>query len=277
MYKILVTTDFSANSKAALRFAIQLASQQEISLTFLHVQHVMRMTTWNEATYIKYEESELAKARQTLERFVEAVYKSLKISPTNYTCVIENSPFVDSVIMSYAVDNQVDFICISTRGAGTLEKLVGTTTATLINQSRVPVMAVPGKYRVARLTRILYASDLSSIEPEIKQVVNFARPLAASVELLHFRLPSEPVIDPEIINMAVQKFADYAVDVQLNPIDLTKTMIANIEQAVNKVKPSLMIMFTTQNKGFFHQLFSSGNSVDYSFLTNVPLLVFRKV
>lgn len=45
MKEILVTTDFSANSGAALRFAIQLASQSEVALTFLHVQQVMRLTT----------------------------------------------------------------------------------------------------------------------------------------------------------------------------------------------------------------------------------------
>ncbi|MDB5241021.1 MAG: Universal stress protein family [Spirosoma sp.] len=44
MKKILVTTEFSANSRAALRFAIQLASQSEVALTFLHVKPVMRLT-----------------------------------------------------------------------------------------------------------------------------------------------------------------------------------------------------------------------------------------
>lgn len=178
--------------------------------------------------------------------------------------------------MEYAADHTVDFICISTRGAGILEKLVGTTTANLINQSPVPVIAVPVTYQAAKLTSILYASDLSSLEHELKRVVDFARPLAASVKLLHFSFPSEPVMDPEIVGMSVQKFSDYAVDVQLKPLDLTQTMIANIESAVKKIKPSMMIMFTTQNQGFFHQLFSSGNSVDYSFLTKVPLVVFRK-
>ena len=69
MKKILVTTDFSANSKAALRFTIQLASQGEVALTFLHVQQVMRMTTWNEAAYLAYKKGELAKAKQKLDHW----------------------------------------------------------------------------------------------------------------------------------------------------------------------------------------------------------------
>ena len=276
MKKILITTDFSANSKAALRFAIQLASQYETALTFLHVQHVMRLTTWNEMTYAGYEKSETAKAQTTLDRFVLSIYDKLEINPANYTCVVRNSPLVDSVIMGYAADHAFDFICISARGAGTFEKLFGTTTANLINRSPVPVIAVPGAYRATKLTTVLYASDLSRLEAQVKRVVDFARPLAAAVKLLHFSNPGEPVTDPEIIDMAVRKFTDYPIHAQLKSRDLAKTVVADIESVVKAEKPSLLIMFTHQSEGFFSRLFGSGSSVDYSFLTTVPLLVFGK-
>lgn len=44
MKKVLVTTDFSENSKAGIRFAIQWASQQRLSLIFVHVLHILRPT-----------------------------------------------------------------------------------------------------------------------------------------------------------------------------------------------------------------------------------------
>lgn len=44
MNKILITTDFSSNSKAGLRFAIQMASQHNYSLTFFHSYHLLRPT-----------------------------------------------------------------------------------------------------------------------------------------------------------------------------------------------------------------------------------------
>ncbi len=170
MKKILVTTDFSANSKAALRFAIQLAAQSKAILMFLHVQNVVRPTAWNASTYASYEKHELTKSQENLVRFVDSVYKAMKVSPQTHACVIQNSPFVDSTLINYAADHGSDFICISTRGAGMIEKLFGTTTA----------------------------------------------------------------------------------------------------------KPSMLHMFTRQNEGFFKRLFLSGKSIDCSFLTTVPLLVFRK-
>ena len=61
MDKILVTTDFSSNSKAGLRFAIQLASQHKYELTFFHSYYIMKPTSWNDETSAAYEKSEAEK------------------------------------------------------------------------------------------------------------------------------------------------------------------------------------------------------------------------
>ncbi len=275
MKKILVTTDFSAHSEAAMRFAIQVATQGDVGLTFLHICHIPRQTTWNDATYAIHEQNKVDNERKTLDRFVESVYASQGVTPANYTCIVKNSPFTDSTIKDHAADHAFDYICMSTRGAGLYEKLFGTTTSNLINQSPVPVIAVPGHYRTTKLTTVLYASDLTRLE-ELKKVVDFAKPLSASVELLHFRELSEPVVELDIIGMAVQKQTDYPVALHLKFRNLMNTLTADIEEVVQTRKPSMLIMFTTQKDGFFSRLFGSGNSIDYSFLTTVPLLVFSK-
>ncbi len=118
MKKILVTTDFSVNSKAAMRFAVQLASQCDAALTFLHVHYILQPTSWNEATRAAYGKGETEKVQKELDSFVASLYKSLKVKPANYQCVIESSPFVDSTIMTYAADHAFDYLCISARGAG---------------------------------------------------------------------------------------------------------------------------------------------------------------
>jgi hypothetical protein len=76
--------------------------------------------------------------------------------------------------------------------------------------------------------------------------------------------------------MAAKKQIDYPVTVQVVPRHVVNTLTADIDQAVAAQKPSVLVMFTTQNDGFFARLLRSGNSIDYSFLTTVPLLVFRK-
>jgi hypothetical protein len=53
-------------------------------------------------------------------------------------------------------------------------------------------------------------------------------------------------------------------------------MVAGQGVGIKDQKPSVLIMFTTQKDGFFDRLFGSSNSVGYSFLTTIPLLVFNK-
>ena len=77
MEKILVTTDFSTNSKAGMRFAIQLASQHKFELTFFHSCYVMKPTSWSDATFAAYEKKEADKIQKKLNQYVVSVYKSI--------------------------------------------------------------------------------------------------------------------------------------------------------------------------------------------------------
>lgn len=276
MDKILVTTDFSSNSKAGLRFAIQLASQHKYELTFFHSYYVMKPTSWNDKTFAAYEKKEAEKIQQELDQFVSTLYKSMKIVPENYNCIIKSSVFTDSNIREYAKKNDFSFICISTRGAGSLAKIFGTNTSTLINQSSVPVIAVPKNYRRQKITNILYATDFNNFENELAKVVGFTKPINAKIEVLHFHYPSEITNKKEMMNEAKSKFSEHHLNLRLENINLSESLISNIEAAVKKSKPSMLAMFTQQNRSFFDRIFHSGNSSEYSFNAKIPLLVFNK-
>lgn len=277
MKKILVTTDFSDKSKAGLLFAIQLAAQYKFDLTFFHAYHILTPTAWNIVRIEKYEEEQTKIIQDKLNVFVEKIYKNLNLTKSDRKCVIKSSVFPQSCITEYAVDNKFDFICISTRGAGNkLQQFLGTNTANLINHSDVPVIAVPYNYKSKKITSILYASDLIHLEKELKNVVDFAKPLKAKVELLHFTSPLETIIDPKIIEFAIKKFSKFDIKLNIKNTDFVKSMIANIETAIKKTKPSMMIMFTEQNRSLFQKIFLSSKSAEYSFNAKVPLLVFNK-
>lgn len=151
MEKILVTTDFSANSKAGLRFAIQQASQHKFELTFFHSYYIMIPTSWTLTKSSEYEKNQVKRIQNKLNSFVKMVYKGMGIISPKYRCVIKSSVYTESNIRRYAAKNRFSFICTGTRGAGKFERLFGTITAKLIKQSHVPVIAVPNN-----TNRILY-------------------------------------------------------------------------------------------------------------------------
>ena len=276
MKKILVTTDFSNKSKAGLFFAIQLASQNKCSLTFFHAFHILTPTAWNFTRIEAHEKEQTKIVQQKLDLFVENIYNGLHTTAINIKCVVKQSVMPPSCIMDYAVENKFDFICISTRGAGKVERILGTNTGNLINHSAIPVIAVPYKYKTTAITSILYASDLAHFKKEIIQVVAFAKPLKATIELLHLTSFLENSDQLKAIKMAVKKITAYHINFNLTNRNPNESFITDFEKAIKKNKPSMMIMFTEQQRSWFDKIFLSSKSAAYSFNAKVPLLVFNK-
>jgi len=237
----------------------------------------VKPTSWSDEKSAAYEKSGAEKIQNKLNQFVESVYKNMEVVSKNKKCVIKSSILTDSNIREYASENKFSFICISTRGAGAVHKIFGTNTSNLINQSIVPVIAIPHNYRASKITNILYASDLINLENELKKVVGFTKPLKAKVELLHFHYPYEMTTNKKMMNKAVKTISKHNIKLHLEDINMAETLITNIEATIRKSKPSMMIMFTQQNRSFFDKIFLSSKSAEYSFNAKVPLLVFNKV
>ena len=276
MKKILVTTDFSENSKAGLYFAIQLTSQNNYELTFFNTYHILTPTAWNEVRIEGYEKDEAEKIEEKLNAFVEETFKGINETAAPYKCVIKSSVFADSCIREYAAENNFDFICISTRGAGAVKRLLGTNTANLINNSEVPIIAIPNNYEKRAVTSILYVSDLFNYENEILKVIAFAEPLKATVELLHLTSAPDKKEDLALTENAIKAITRYNVNFQTTPRNPNDSLISDIEVAVKSIQPSVMVMFTEQNRNWFEKIFISSKSAEYSFDAKVPLLVFHK-
>lgn len=277
MKKILVTTDFSASSRAALYFAVQLASQTGYSLTFFHSFHLMAPTSWNEKVFESFEKSETHKIEQKLKRMVESIYKKTGLKKGDYQCVISKSLFPERDIMDYSSANRFDFICISRRGRSAHKSIFGTVTSGLINKSTVPVIAVPPNYKIRKMSKLLYVSDLANLDKEVKKVVDFAEPLDVSLELLHFSVPSDIHLHPQMIDKATKKFSGHKIDLNLRDFNFSESLVKSIDRVIGTSKPSMVVMFTQQHRDFFTRLFLPGTTPAYAFKAKVPLLIFPKV
>lgn len=178
MKKILVPTDFSANSRAGVRFAIHWAAQPKLDLVFVHVLNILRVSSWSDAYFAKYATQQQNLRRTKFEKFIADIYRQMNAKPGKYFIIIIQGISADISILDYCRKNKgIDYICISTRGAGKFKKIFGTNTGNLITKSEVPVLAVPQNYKVADVKSVLYATDLRNYTAEIKKVVAFAQPL----------------------------------------------------------------------------------------------------
>jgi nucleotide-binding universal stress UspA family protein len=276
MKKVLVTTDLSKNAKAGLRFAIQLATQRPVALTIFYSYHLMKPTSWSNTAFASYKKSEAAKNQKKLDHYVNSIYKNKGLVPKNIKCVVKEAIMADSAIREYALNNNFDYICISKRGAGYLKKILGTTTSSLVNFSTVPVIVVPNNYRTKSIKNLLYFSDLDDLDKELKKVLAFANPLGAKVTLLHFNFSSKLSYKKSTLEEIVNKYPKSSIDLRFIDCDITDTLISKINESAALLRPSLLIMFTKQNRSFVEKIFYGSKSESYAFTAKIPLLVFNK-
>jgi len=277
MKKILVPTDFSVNSKAGVRFAIHWATQQNLELVFVHVLNILRVTNWSDSYFAKYAAAEEKLCSTKFEKFIADIYRQMNVKPGKHSYLIVQGISADISILDYCRKNTgIDYICISTRGAGKFKKIFGTNTGNLITKSGVPVLAVPQNYKVADFKSALYATDLRNYTAEIKKVVDFAQPLKIKIEVVHFVWPDEISFDGKTIEAALKKQFKYGLNLHFEKNDGSNSLIENLEKQISKRKPSVVIMFTNQKRTFFQKLFLSSKAEELSFKAKVPLLVFNK-
>ncbi|HNP33735.1 MAG TPA: universal stress protein [Flavobacterium sp.] len=279
MKKIVVPVDFSANSKKAVRFAIQLASKTKSEIIFLHIVKLMSPTTdvlWDYAYYSQFQEDGLKASENYLIKLIKRLYNKNLPAGVNYKCVCLMSAEVSNEIIDYAKKHKADFICIGASGTNFLGKLFGTVTTQMIIHSPIPVFVIPKNYRNKPLTEICYASDMENPEPEITNVISLTKALQAKLNVIHYDYEIGLEENKEKLTYIANKFMSKNIKFNYRELDALYPLNEHLRKAVEELKPSLVVLFTKQDRRWFDRMMISSNSVDMSFSIKVPLLVFRK-
>lgn len=276
MKKILVTTDLSNSSKAGVKFAIQLASQYNAKLVFFNAIELLIPTRWNEVKVKVYMDDEIKTHNENLERFVKATYKECKKRPGKFECVIRYGAPVSDAILDFASEIGASFICMGTHGAGNLKRMIGTHTSTVIKKSSIPVFAIPKNYKPSPVKDILYASDLTGFKSEFRAVRGFAGKIGASTAVLHFDTNSsvhKPLTDLATLGKRLTKSR---INFHLEKYNWEESMNWHIMKAVRKFQPDVLAMFTDNKRSWLEKLITGSKSVEVSFNSLKPILVFPK-
>ena len=275
--KLLVTTDFSVNSKGAIRFAQTLAKQaKNVEVIFYYAIHILKPTRWSDAFFNQYKDDEIERLSSNLKKFTYATIGKDKDNFRSTKFVVENCISTEKDIIKFAEKNKIDFICIATQGAGMLRKVMGTHTSYIVNNSKVPVMVIPSHYRTKPLKNATYLSDFDNLKKELIKISNLSKEISLQVKVLHY---SSIVVDKkkfeknkELFN--TKEFENISLNIQKNNLELS--LADRITNYVQKSKPEFLIMFTNREKSFFESMFLPSKSAELTYTTKVPLLIFSK-
>lgn len=274
--KIVVTTDFSSNSKKGILFAMQLAHQTNCELIFYNVVQIYQPTIWDTTYYNVFEVDELQRSQDALEIFIDKIYKENNFGNQNFKCICEIGMSASNEIIEFANKHMANYICVSNLGEGKLSQLFGTTASQLIAFSPTPVLIVPKNYRLKPIESLFFASDFKNFEEEFQKINEFCKPIDAKLDVYHYDYKWFLNTNKNKFDRIRMKHHTIDVTFHSRKLDSGTPLLDHLEKDITKAKPSLVVLFTKQNRNWFDRLFLSSLSNELAFDTKTPMLVFKK-
>lgn len=271
--KILVPTDFSALSKVAAIYAVKLAKAMKAKVILLSVVN-LETTSSTLLNWRKLEQAMIGLAMEEGDLLMKEIRKQVK-GDYNLSFEYAQGYPVESIIEKFAKANKINLIVMGTKGASGLKKvLLGSNAAAVINNSSIPVLTVPGNAVFRPVKNIVYATDISHLQNEIKTLVKFAKSFDAAIHILHI----VPQKFAKSINF--QSTAEgLAKASRYNKISFTVSksdqIAVGVEEFVTKTKPEILTMFT-HKVDMYEKLFGKSITRQLAFHNKVPLLTFNK-
>lgn len=275
--KILVPTDLSPLSKVAVLYAAKLSIELNAELVLMNILYIDVLTRTRSEytddpiidTKIKEQEN---KCRQLIHEIRQNVEGNLKIEFS-----VENGGPLEETINTFAQRHRCDLIVMGTKGASGLKKVfLGSNTAAVINNSLIPVLAVPEYAIFKGIDHVLYASDLQRLSEEFEMLLPHAKIFDTTLLVLHvYQEGSEPGIDEKSMTEKLQKDFNYS-KIECHYI-CSQDVKSGIDQYLNGRNTDVIAMFSGK-RNFFERIFEESSSRELIFQTTVPLLTFsRKV
>ncbi len=274
MVNILIPTDLSELSKIAVHYAISIANRLGGTLTLLHVVSIIQPTRATMRLQLKSLEKELLiAAREDLEGFVNNLSEQVKTAGPIRMRVVKGSSFNDTV-KKEAKKLHTGLIVMGTRGASGLKKYVlGSNTASVIEVSHVPVLAVPELAVFKGFSNVVYATDLLHTQSELKMLIPYLQMFSSTIHLLHITPSLKEVSTLEKKIEAV--VANEGIKNVVIKVIVNKEIDEAIDYYVKESKADLLAMFT-HDTTFYERLFDRSITRKMAFQSKIPLLAFRR-
>jgi nucleotide-binding universal stress UspA family protein len=265
MKKILVPTDFSKAAEAAAHYSAALAAELSAKVELVHV---INAGTGSKHPNWKKIETELTQSSaDNAKRLIAELGTSVKVTYK----LLKGFPFHE-VVSDYAEKSGADIVAIGSRGASGIKKaLIGSNAATLISTCQKPVLVIPAEAKFRGIKKIIYPTDMSHLDEEVKTVVHLARPLDSEVIILH--VTSEKKRDRNTLRDILARMAKHnklRLEVVENP-----DVVNGIDGFILKEHADMLAMFTHELT-FFEKLFGLGVTRALAFHSSVPLLAIKR-
>lgn len=278
MKTLLYATDFSENSIPAFHYALMLNRQLKSKLFVLHV-YDMKATfiSTMSLTYAKREEVVLREQAEKLGEFCKKHAGLNEIPPDIIPVVHENSIPSEGILEKVESFN-ADLIVIGTRGSNLIQDLLlGSTARSLIDNSYIPVLAIPATATVNPIKKVIYATAFEEADIlAIRKLVSMAEPFQAQIRLIHITNKNEYAGEDQLEwfkEMLGHKvtYGNIHCDLRFSD-DITKSLLNYVKEQDG----DLIVMLERENPNVIQRIWHQDTVKKVKTQLNKPLLSFHK-
>ncbi len=275
MKTILIPTDYSAVAKNAAHYGAEVALAQKAKIILLYVYQMPIVMGEIPVTIPSMQEIETDSmvGLEKLKKHLLTKYgENLTID-----CVCK-SGFITDSICETAEEINADLIIVGMQGAGFItEKIMGSNTTSLIQRSKIPVLAVDKHAHFKSIENILFASDYLELKDKnvLAPLLSLVKSFNANLQILHV---TKEVEKNKTITKAVEgiKLDHYFEDVphEFHFID-SENVLEGIKKFIKK-NPVDMIVMIPRSHSFVNKLINEPHSKQMAFHTHLPLLTIHE-
>jgi nucleotide-binding universal stress UspA family protein len=285
MKTILVPTDFSDNAANALDYALALARHTPGRIILFHNSDIPLTysgTNLFSAGDLALGTDPLLPAAAMTNPELEKIYqeKLQQLAHQVRQQTGDSLAITSQYHWGSLTDNlndiirkeKVDLVVMGTKGATSfLDRLIGTTTASVLKEAHQAVLAIPTEARFKIPQKIAFAADLENDEQiYLSQVLAFARPFGAGITLVHVNREYQ-----EDIASQQKRLADIRRQFPEQPLPLftleDKQVALGLETFIRENQADL-IAVGIHERSFLEYLFHSSVTEQLAYHTSIPLL-----
>lgn len=270
--KIYLPTDFSKSSRNAVHYAVGLFGLKGVEYTLLNCY---AMPATGAEMLISLTDILRVESEEGLEKEKAALIAEIPGLKPVLKTRCENGQ-LENILHRLRKSDRPDIVVMGTTGAtGFMKALWGSTTASVLKRTQVPVLAVPGDFKFKRPKNIALAlqREMSRDFLYPSMLVDFISKYDSEVSVVS--VEEEPVIIPASEVKAVangsggrafpaQRYNIY----ESNPVRGIMNFIKNHRTD--------MLVMVAREYGFIKSMFHHSTTREMAMISKVPLLVLRE-
>jgi nucleotide-binding universal stress UspA family protein len=270
MNTILVPVDFSPASRNAAVFAAELAKLLHTRLLLFHAY--MLPTPISEVPYAMVTVDNLQKENE------EQVKKEADLLHERYGLEVEKLVRIgiaSDEIKTLTKEKDIGLIVMGMKGAGGIDKIIGSTTTNVARKVKTPVLVVPHDASWLPIKHITYASDFTyKTTPQLFfPLLELARAFQANLHILFVRQNHGGDREQEIAGKRTNEIIFEGYEHEYAIIE-EPTVNHGISRYLQQQSSELLAMVAHKHT-FLERVFSKNHTTVMAYETHVPLLILQ--